>query len=319
MKWLAACVAAALVAACAPPLARADEPAAAEHLFRQGRALLSAGHLAEACGKFEESYHLDPALGTLLNLAKCHEELGKIATAWGEYATAAESAARSKETARRDFAKQHADALAPRLPKLVVVAPRIEGIQIRRDGVVIGAGSLGEAIPIDPGEHTLEARAPGHADWVKKITAREGARERVVVPELEPKADVEPPPQPVSVGAPPPVVAPPPMRDGSAQRIAGFAVGGAGVVALAIGGVFIGLTGAKKSEANNHCDANKRCDPTGLSAIDAAKTDAWVADFTLLGGAGLIAAGSVIVLTSPRPEARALAVGPRGVSLSLAF
>ena len=57
--------------ATAPVRARAQstESVLAEGLFREARDLMDAGKVVEACGKFAESYRLDRALGTLINLA----------------------------------------------------------------------------------------------------------------------------------------------------------------------------------------------------------------------------------------------------------
>ncbi|MCL2451247.1 MAG: hypothetical protein FWD17_20060, partial [Polyangiaceae bacterium] len=72
------------VIACAGPGAghafaqTASEEAAAEALFEQGRDLMLAGRVAEACPKFAESERLDPAPGTLLNLATCYERNGQV-------------------------------------------------------------------------------------------------------------------------------------------------------------------------------------------------------------------------------------------------
>ena len=52
--------------------AKANDPAAAEALFLEARDLFVAGKVAAACTKFESSYKLDPAPGTLLNLAACN-------------------------------------------------------------------------------------------------------------------------------------------------------------------------------------------------------------------------------------------------------
>ena len=50
---------------------RERQDAAAETLFREGKALGTDGKIAEACPKFEASLELDRSLGTLLNLADC--------------------------------------------------------------------------------------------------------------------------------------------------------------------------------------------------------------------------------------------------------
>src|SRR5437868_2773215 len=63
----------------------ADDKALATILFRDGRTLLAAGKVLEACLKFEESQRLDPAGGTILNLALCHEREGRLARAWSEF------------------------------------------------------------------------------------------------------------------------------------------------------------------------------------------------------------------------------------------
>ncbi|NOU28880.1 MAG: hypothetical protein HOO96_13330, partial [Polyangiaceae bacterium] len=49
----------------------------AETLFREGRKALEAGDYAVACAKFAESQRIEPAPGTLLNLAGCEERSGK--------------------------------------------------------------------------------------------------------------------------------------------------------------------------------------------------------------------------------------------------
>src|SRR5580658_735634 len=61
----------------------------AETLFREGRNLARAGDWAAACPKFAESHRLDPAPGTLLNLADCEEHLGALVKAREHFKLAA--------------------------------------------------------------------------------------------------------------------------------------------------------------------------------------------------------------------------------------
>ena len=69
-------------------VASAAEPhdaAAADVLFRRAKDALAAGNVDGACASFAESQRLDPAAGTLLNLADCEEKQGKLATAWQHF------------------------------------------------------------------------------------------------------------------------------------------------------------------------------------------------------------------------------------------
>src|ERR1700733_8879705 len=68
----------AIVAALAAP-ARAQS-AEADVLFREGKQLLKAGNIAEACDKLDASDRLESSVGTLLNLADCREKNHQLAT-----------------------------------------------------------------------------------------------------------------------------------------------------------------------------------------------------------------------------------------------
>ena len=75
---------------------------------------------AEACPKFEASYKADPATGTKLNLAECHEKEGKLARAWAEWGEARDQAKRENDTKRVDLAMRRQKELDPRVPKLTI-------------------------------------------------------------------------------------------------------------------------------------------------------------------------------------------------------
>ena len=149
----------------------ADDKAVAEAAFEEGRRLVAKGDYAAACPKFEASYRADPGLGALLNLADCHTHVGRTASAWAEFTEAEEKLRRANDK-RADFAKEHAAALVPRLVRIKVVGPAkdVAGLVVKRDGADISQ-LLGTAIPVDPGDHAIEASAPGFVTWSTRVHA----------------------------------------------------------------------------------------------------------------------------------------------------
>jgi hypothetical protein len=144
-----------------PALAQGGSTAAAEVLFQDGRALYEQGKYSEACPKLAESHRLDPATGTLLTLALCHEGEGKLASAWTELMDVKGRARQEGRDDREKIASERADGLRPRLSTLTVEVPaevaKTEGLEVRVDGLALGAASFGIAVPVDGGEHRIEA------------------------------------------------------------------------------------------------------------------------------------------------------------------
>src|SRR5262249_1988800 len=155
---------------------RADAPptdrALAQSLFEEGRGLMKAGNYAQACVKLAESQRLDPAPGTQLNLAVCHEAEGKTATAWVEFNDALTQARRDGRAEREQLAQEHIAALTPKLSRLTVAvasAAKIDTLEIKLDGVVIREAAWGVPAPIDPGKHRVEASARGKKPWLQEV------------------------------------------------------------------------------------------------------------------------------------------------------
>ena len=72
------------VLACAQPALAETK---ADTLFKKGKKLLAEKRYAEACTAFEDSDRLDPGIGAKLNVAKCYQEWGRLATAWRWFGT----------------------------------------------------------------------------------------------------------------------------------------------------------------------------------------------------------------------------------------
>ena len=158
--------------------ARADDsrdPAAAEELFRQGRAASQKQDFSTACAKFRESNRLDPAVGTVFNIADCEEKLGRLATSWTLFQEVVQRLPNDDE--RRTIANERARSLEGRVPTLTIHLGHTDrsDVVVRRDGVVLGAASLETALPVDPGEHTVMVEAPGTQSTV--YTSRVGVGE----------------------------------------------------------------------------------------------------------------------------------------------
>ncbi len=300
-RFVRALLGAALVSGAAHAQSPQKDPALAETLFQEAKGLMTSGDYAGACPKLAESYRLDPGTGTLTALAMCHEQLGKNATAWAEFIELVSEAQRTDRADREKFARQHAASLEPRLSRLTItVAPEtaaLANVEVSRDKVVVGSAAWGVASPVDPGDHVIEATAPGKQSWSSHVNVGvSGDNESVAVPKLEdaPETSSEPTPPMIGGTAEPKETAeepPPPVRSAGGQRAAGIVVGVAGLASLGVGSVF-GLEAMSKSnDAKQQCP-NSMCPATASGAIqenNAAKTDALIADVTL--GAGLVAVG----------------------------
>jgi hypothetical protein len=284
-----------------------SEAALAESLFEEGRALMDAEKYADACPKLAESQRLDPALGTLLNLALCNERLGKNATAWAQYREALAIASRSSDP-RADFARDHIQGLEPKLSRLTVaVSTRTSGLAIRLDGVALSQAAWGTAVPVDPGEHRVEASAPGHESWSTTVSiGAAAASERIDVPALTPSAAPSVPPiQPapsVQPAAPVSQTSPPREPEPSSPRTAGYIVGGAGVVALGVG-TYFGIRALDlNSQAKDKCPTDDTCVDDGAELSDEALTSSRIATVAIGLGVVGVGVGAYLVLSAPSGE-----------------
>ena len=289
-------------AAAQPPKA---DPAAAQALFYEARTLMKDGRFAQACPKLEESLRLDYGIGTEFNLADCNEKLGKLAAAWSGFTSVASTAKAQNQPDREKVARQRAKALEPRLPKIAVtVAAPPPGLEVKRDGVVVGPASFATPVPVDPGAHSISATAPGKQAWETKITAQEGKLSSVSVPPLAPllvasapivtttQADL--PPAPIVTSYP----APSDDRT-SPQRTVGWVIGAVGLAGLAVAGGFGVHSIIEHNKAGDHC-VGDACDAAGVSYRDSAISSGNVATIAAIGGGAAALGGLIVVLTAPK-------------------
>jgi len=279
------------------PPAHGDDRAAAQALFDAAKALALESKFAEACPKFEASYKLDRALGTLLNMADCHEKIGKVASAWAEFEEAADRAARAADN-RVDYAKQRRDALTPRLPKLqITIGKPVRTLAVVRDEVKVDEAMYGVALPVDPGSHAVVVKRGEQVLKEEKVEAAEGGTATVTL-DLEAIDKANPPPVPTATAT---ATGPQPPPPPSSQKAIGFIVGGVGAAAV-IGAVVLEIVAINKKPGASDC-VNKFCTPTGIDAANSAKTFADVGQWVGIGGLAAAAIGVTLILTAPSAPA----------------
>jgi hypothetical protein len=236
----------------------------AEELFQLGAAAMAKKDYIRACKAFEDSQALEPQLGTLFNLALCHEESGKIASAWAEFIEVENLASKQRppNTERIRICAEHADKLRPRLPKLkIVVLPsvRVPQLEVRIDNRVVPESLWDSGAPADLGTHTIVASAPGRIPFSTKTRIEEeGAVVRIQVLPLQvaPPGAVIALPEPTT-GRSDQVLA---EREASSRTksIAGYIIGGIGLGTIVAGGIFGVLANAAATDASV---CRRRIDP----------------------------------------------------------
>jgi len=293
-----------------PAQAQAVDPRTAltaQALYDQASAEMDAKNHASACRKLEEVTRLVPeGIGAKLTLGECYEALGKLASAWSQYALVATLAARVGQPERAQRADLKAAALRPKLASLSIEVPppvrALPGLAITRDGVLMGEAQWGVPLPVDAGGHEIVVTAAGYRPWKKQAeVVANGAHVVVKVPPLQAE---EPAPQ--ALAARPGVVAPLPP-DRTWQRPVGLAAIAAGGVGLGAGAVLGGLALGRRasSDEGNHCDARNTCDATGLALRREAVGLGNGSTVAFVAGTAVLAGGVVLLLTAPAPASEA--------------
>lgn len=293
-----------------PSVAAAEDEAAAQALFLQAREAMAKGDYAKACPMLEESFRLVPGTGTKFNLGDCYEKVGLTARAWASFRDAAAASRLAGQKERESAAKERATRLEDKLCRLTIEVTPQQGLAVSRDGDVVGTGQWGIALPVDPGPHAVEAKAPAMQPWSTSFTMSScPATKSVAVPTLTPV-----PPSPAEPIGPPPLEKPaesrgagpkPPARNPTRAVVTVSSLG-LGVVGLGLGSYFglRALSLRDQSNQDGRCDSSG-CDDRGIALRDDSRSFGTAATIAFISGAALIALGAVLWLTeAPSPKAR---------------
>lgn len=280
-------------------------------LFAEGKELSRQGKYREACDRFAQSYELEAATGTQVNMADCEEHLGHIARAWQLFDAAANKSDREDNGVRAQYARRRASALLPRLGAIVLtIEGASENMQVSVGGRDYLPGPEVRAY-VDPGEVAIRVQLPGK---LFKRSVRVGAGESTAI-------SVE-----LSSG----VARSTPPTSGGKRRgwvVAAGVLGGVGVAGLGTSAVLTILAsrGYGDTFADGECMHTPRgpeCTETGLSRVDDARSVANIATGVAIAGTAAVASAFVIYLLAPRATlevAPAVSDGGAGVSVGGRF
>jgi tetratricopeptide (TPR) repeat protein len=254
--------------------------AEADRLFEAGRKAALREAWEEACADFAESYRLDPAPGTLLNMGDCEEHLGHLQRAYESYRTAISRMSPDDDRVPRAHGRMAA--IEQRAGRLTVnLAPTApDGTVVSLDGEVLPKSRLGMPLFVEAGKpHTVRATAVGY--YGERIDVTLAATEARTI-NLTPGASLE-------------EVAPDTPKG---RTSAGPWLQGTGLAAIVAGGLALwgsSLAGVVAIEREGvrtaNCDAQNYCNAQGYDAAKSGQDWATASTALFVGGLVLVAGG----------------------------
>jgi hypothetical protein len=243
----------------------ASEVQIARDLFERGKLKWTQGDFAEAASLFVASQEQVPKAGTVILLADCYEQLGKLRSARDEFQRAAELATGAGDSDLAHRARTREAALLPRIPRLEVrvPSPSPPGLLVTLNGVEVPSDQLNAQVPMDAGQYRLDAHASGYEPFSTSFALTNDPAQPAGVYVAAVTLTPHSPERATSVPTP----ASRPVKDESGldQRELAWWIGGAGVAVAVAGGVLMAVTKSKYDSAN--CDGAGTC----ASAADARK------------------------------------------------
>lgn len=280
----------------APPFAHAEDTSALEDL-RLGYALKKKGQCVEAIARFDAALRKAPSARGYLNRADCEESLAQYTRSYTSLVLGLQRAEQERDQELVDLARARLEATRPKIALLTITMATQEGVEIELDGKALS--EFGK-VPVEPGIHVVRAKVPGKAPFSEQITLHPGEEKSLDVRFVElsepPRADTRPTPAMLEPLPP----SPPSMP----WRTLGLV--GAGIGAVQVGvGVVLGLT-AKSSynDATTTYCRRSICTAEGVRLTDAARSQAQVATWVVVGGSVLAAAGITIFLVAPKSSTK---------------
>jgi hypothetical protein len=284
----------------------AAETAAARTLAVDGLRLAQAGKCDEAIPKLERAEKLHHSAIVLSRLGECEVSQGKLVEGTEMLRKVLREPLPANPSAALSKAYEHAQAtLDTAKPKIAGLTISVAGsaaadLHLTVDGQVVASTLLDSELPADPGDHVVEASAPGFLKATGRVTLGTADKKTISLKlEVDPNAPVPAPAvagddakagtvaqpaQPKPQAHPAPVVPPEPKAPPS--HAAAYVSWGVGLVGVGVGSAF-GLIAMRDKHALN-CDSNV-CPASSRDSVDSAKRAGNISTVAFgVGGAGLL-------------------------------
>jgi hypothetical protein len=306
---------------------------AAKAQYHEARELHRQSKLKEALEHALAAYRTASTPVTALEATQLLIETGQLVEARDIARAVALFPPSPRESEKGRDARQEAATLAGsldgRIPK-IAIAGRPAGVEVAIDGKPFGGTDPTAWQGLDPGAHTLTVRAGDRVCSTINVILAESEARTLDLHDVAVTCGVEPTPTPVleaQTPAPAPTALPPapalaePTSDGErrAFRIAGVAVGSAGVVAMAIGGVVALAAKSSYDSVAGDCPA-RGCTASAFDVRQSARSRGDAATVTMIAGGAVLTGG--ILLFALAPDARdgvRVGLGPGTARLVFSF
>lgn len=303
----------------------AADVAAARALGQEGVRLADNGNCPEAVEKLQRAERIFHAPTTLTRLGECQIQMGKLVDGTESLnkvvreqlaGNAPAAFAQAQERAKKLLAETK-----PRIArlKIAVAGPPDVPWTVKVDGEPMPLANLNMNRPMDPGEHVVEATAPGYKVAKAKVNLPEGGTDSVALTlEVDPNAPKpEANPAPAAPGSPQPTTQETPRGEAYApppSRVPAYVALGVGVVGVGVGAAFGVLAMGKKSDLDDACSGGV-CPASARDTLDSGETFGTVSTVGFIVGAVGLVAGTYLLLSTPSSSARVEAARPlkRGV------
>jgi hypothetical protein len=294
--------------------------AAARALAIDGVKLAQDKRCVEAIDKLERAEQLHHSAIVLEQLGECYIEQGRLVE--GTEALHAVVREGLPDNPSDAYKRANANARAlleptkAKIAQLTITVEVLTDVQpdVSIDGQAVPAALLGAARPTDPGEHTIEASAPGYLPLKRRITLGPAQVETLGVslvvdpaqvhanPALAEQASSEPAALAASTEAAAPAAnAESAAADGGMSRLPAYLTWGVGAASLVVGAAFGWVAMDQKSDLDAACP-DKHCPPEQTENLDAARTNGTISSIAFGVGAGAAVLGTVLFFLADAGE-----------------